>query len=95
MRARPTRRRPRTLTTTGTRDTTTITAMIGSRYCSTPGQVEAPSRCPARVRPTAQTTPPTICQSVNVAMGTRSAPATGLITVRTTGTNRASTIALP
>src|SRR2546430_7116478 len=59
-----------------------------------PGML-VPSRYPAIVTPSVQASPPVTCQKVNVAAGTSRIPAIGLATVRTTGMNRASTIALP
>src|SRR5262249_56618223 len=79
---------------TGDIESSTMTAMMGSRYLSTDSIVE-PSRYPAMISPTDQNSPPTTCQIVKVRVFTPSAPTMGLSTVLTIPMNLASTMALP
>jgi hypothetical protein len=76
----------------GISEITTMTAITGRRYPSIPG-MKAPSAYPASTSPTVKTSPPTHCYTMKVTVGVRRAPASGLSIVRTTGTNRASTMA--
>src|SRR4051812_34284577 len=79
---------------TGSREIRMIAPTTGSKYRSIPGTF-SPRRYPVIVRPTDQASPLVICQRVKVRAGIPTIPASGLSTVRTTGTNRARVIAFP